>query len=724
MNKTLMNAIFAMDAYNRGYDAGVKFGSLPGNNSIDFAGTEIGNAEVITNSGVFIENGNRLDDDIGFYALAYDYNGGQTVSFRGTNDFGSWTSLWTDGDVWNGWSIGAGSTQSRQAEMAYRFYHELIGGVDQAYSADVSFTGHSLGGGLAGLVGGSYDKEATIFDHMPFQKSLINMQAATNPASNDYNSDLKELIYGSAAPTAYSIGNHKAFSIDGEILSFLRGSVLPTSTVDETTLVIGADVDLSSVEKHDAAALVITLSFADQDFSNVGPWDHAARHFWPVMFDNEFADEIGMGAVPGALSDAGNYSSILRQAIAYSAIDEGTRVFGDTGIRALYDDANDLGRALNVSGAGSAIERHATDISKLFVHFSGQLALNEVLQSDPHGTEALAGVLTYDNVPKNRTLSLDLADETWERLTGTVDHNADVSRDALMLSLLSTTSNPEDIQAPMRELWGESLPTADAFHRAVFATRETGTTNLTLLPATPAPASNAPAATLFIGGAGKETIIGTNGHDLLNGSDGDDTLRGGDGSDILIGGLGLDTVSYSQDRLSGGEVGITVIETEAPGFSITDGFGNTDVVRDVETIIGTKHQDQFDLRGINGYKIDGGNGRDTVSLYDLDYLRNRPSSYYDSGLQELVSIGDTSYSDEILNNVNLAYENSVSSAMRYGEGLVVSSASTVDTISGNVFKNIEVFENTQFAHITSLGHHYDNLNEKKIRLFQFWNNSC
>ncbi|MCC6597233.1 MAG: hypothetical protein IT559_00385 [Alphaproteobacteria bacterium] len=96
-----------------------------------------------------------MDDDISFYALAYDYNGKKIISYRGTDDpFGSWTSLWTDGDVWNGWFIGGGSTQARQAQMAFAFYHNVIGGQENSYTADISFTGHSLGGGLGNIYSG------------------------------------------------------------------------------------------------------------------------------------------------------------------------------------------------------------------------------------------------------------------------------------------------------------------------------------------------------------------------------------------------------------------------------------------------------------------------------------------------------------------------------------------------------------------------------------------
>lgn len=39
MNSNLFRAILAMDSYNRGYNPGIKFGNLLGNDSVDTPGT-------------------------------------------------------------------------------------------------------------------------------------------------------------------------------------------------------------------------------------------------------------------------------------------------------------------------------------------------------------------------------------------------------------------------------------------------------------------------------------------------------------------------------------------------------------------------------------------------------------------------------------------------------------------------------------------------------------
>ncbi len=81
----------------------------------------------------------------GFYASAYNYDGETVISYRGT-DQGS--------DIWTGWLAGLGVWSSPQVLLAADFYNALFPG---SSVHGVTFTGHSLGGGLAGIMG-STDK--------------------------------------------------------------------------------------------------------------------------------------------------------------------------------------------------------------------------------------------------------------------------------------------------------------------------------------------------------------------------------------------------------------------------------------------------------------------------------------------------------------------------------------------------------------------------------------
>ena len=118
MNNNLMKAILSMDSYNRGYGAGVIVN-----------GNELGNAEIVQttldgqtvdfDSATIVDpdTDERLDDDIGFYALAYSYGGETVISYRGTN----FNIVPSPKDVFHGWSLGNGNTDSEQGRMAAQF---------------------------------------------------------------------------------------------------------------------------------------------------------------------------------------------------------------------------------------------------------------------------------------------------------------------------------------------------------------------------------------------------------------------------------------------------------------------------------------------------------------------------------------------------------------------------------------------------------------------------
>ena len=127
----LMQAILAMDAYNQGYNKGINHGQM-----------QIGLATFTTDSAILDTPGNEdVAQNTGFYAVAYNYDGETVISYRGT-DQGS--------DVWTGWLAGLGVWTSPQVKLAADFYNALF---PDTSAHGVTFTGHSLGGGLAGIMG-------------------------------------------------------------------------------------------------------------------------------------------------------------------------------------------------------------------------------------------------------------------------------------------------------------------------------------------------------------------------------------------------------------------------------------------------------------------------------------------------------------------------------------------------------------------------------------------
>ncbi|PZP55670.1 MAG: hypothetical protein DI586_06145 [Micavibrio aeruginosavorus] len=607
MNNNLMKAILAMDSYNRGYNAGIQLSQNPD--------VMLGNAKIIMNSSVL---GNGKDQAIGFYAIAYQLAGGEKViSYRGTDvDFLTFEGLTTD--VWNGWGVGTGSPAGKQAGMAFEFYRAVAGQNNDPFDANISLTGHSLGGGLAGLVGSIYAKSGTLFDFMGFDTAASRLVHITSLTTvYGFNDGLRKLVYGNDYSTAADFTKLNAFSIKGELLSVGR---YPGNHIGEkvTTreLGIGTGVDLVSggdfqeaKAAHSMATLVIRMYADDLTKVSQSNWFDAGKYFWPVLYDDAFANRIGAGGVTGTLSTKGEYADILRNIIAYSAVDEGekttaVRPFGDTAIRTLYDDANNLGVVLATAGHSKAIDKYATDISKVFVQFAGQLALNKVILDNLTTANKIVinGALALSADAK--TLTLNFSNDLWKnvpvsQITGLV------ARDEIVAKILTSTNSVAVDY--MGYLWGGS--TANNFDRVIFAVKDTSTVTIANSIFT------SPKATLYVGGESVDKITGSKGHDMIVASGGNDTIYSSAGHDIVIGGAGIDTASYAADTST------VIVSVYSDVTGIDDGYGGLDVVSGVEKFVLSKYNDYVDLvaaqDGMRFY--DGGAGVDTV-FYSSDHL--------------------------------------------------------------------------------------------------------
>lgn len=532
MIKNTQIALLALDSYNRGYNESVYTSQSVGNYSF------------------LIESDSRPTSEavaIGFYAAAYKNGNEIVISYRGTDGlFGG------DGfgnDLWNGYGVGAGSPHGNQAKLAIEFYKDVL---DKNPGASISFTGHSAGGGLAGLVAGIYKKPAMLYDNMAFEGAVENAYKYANRSNAEVIASLgtpnptpieisdalasrdalKTLIYGASTPTPgfeFPTSSIKAFHTEGDFLAFNRVFQDTISAVMEH----GHDVNLSGVLDsggwHSMATLAMLTYIHGSGLPN--DWMHSAKYFWPVLYDAEFANKIGVDTttVPGGDSGTGKYDSALRQMIAYSAIDEGVPVFGNTAIRAFYNDANDLGKALSSSSASLYLESNGEAISKVFVDFAGQLAIKKITGLNSTFT---AGVVKFSTDQKNIIVSLE--DAVWKPITGSVPEIA--SRTDIYESVLKS-ENLLGFRYAAKQMWGTTP--ADFVDQYIFAINGAGVS-------TAITSTSSVKAKMFVATNSADVITGSSGHDIILGKDGTDNLSGGNGDDILDGGTG-------NDILSGGE---------------------------------------------------------------------------------------------------------------------------------------------------------------------------
>jgi Lipase (class 3) len=171
MQESLMLAVLSMDAYfNRA------------------EGWQVGNAMI---------NKPPADPVNGFGAYAYSWNGAEVIAFRGTDDLS---------DVLHG-CLAGGGFESEQTFLAGKFYEDVVGKGNQ-YSANITLTGHSLGGGLAGLLGSLYGQQAVMFDNMAYAATDTSIyQDYGDSALNCLSQFL--LLPTTIAPTKRP-GNHRA----------------------------------------------------------------------------------------------------------------------------------------------------------------------------------------------------------------------------------------------------------------------------------------------------------------------------------------------------------------------------------------------------------------------------------------------------------------------------------------------------------------------------------
>lgn len=355
MDEDLFLALLALDSYNRGTGAGLA--GLPSTGGF-------GSATLLAAA---LPPGAEA---AGFVATVYSWNGKTVISYRGT-DTSSTGATWAD--IWSGWTAGAGFATSAQGGLAMAFYQDVTGNPLYADSAPgVLLTGHSLGGGLAGLVSALSGANAVLFDHMPFgvAAELQELQAGDGflaqtglPRGYYVGGEPLELVRSGVAQGGLG-ALLSLFPIVGLGFASLGAMTAALEIGVDKTRLETFDANLGPVQKH-SQALLVTLLFGQNQWlaegvsSRTADWQAAAKHFLPSLYKDAIGTSLGRvtGDAATATGTASPADQMMR-AIAYSAINEGTRVFGDTGIRAMFDDASDLGKALQ-PGMSASISRSA-----------------------------------------------------------------------------------------------------------------------------------------------------------------------------------------------------------------------------------------------------------------------------------------------------------------------------------------------------------------------------
>lgn len=304
-----------------------------------------------------------------FQATVYDTGTEIVIAYRGTdepitNDPGLITPI-LGGDVWNGWTIGAGSSDAAQATMAIQLYQsvkQLIEEDSDLAGKKIVLTGHSLGGGLAGLVGSIYGETAYCFDNMPFEAAAQNAYEASTSGVGSVNLPnfaLREFIYGSNwTPKKPDYQDINCIAVEGEVLEASR--LAQTTHVEE--LKLAGIVDIGAADRHSMSLLVLLNYARESNDVSADYWRTAERYVIESIFDTDVASKAGI-----AEKDKLEADEHLQTMLAFTTQENSSGPFGGSAAKTWVGDANDLGWAISKTLAPFKADQ-LDDFYKILAH--------------------------------------------------------------------------------------------------------------------------------------------------------------------------------------------------------------------------------------------------------------------------------------------------------------------------------------------------------------------
>lgn len=543
---TLLDAVFAMDAYEHNSNDGSWSDDLAAFFSLD--DNELGNYTLIDVSAGEEQLSNN------FFAMAYSSSGQTIISYRGTSNlFGS---NFVNGDIYNGYGVGAGFPGGPDAMNAVAFYQEVADLLDDPWrgATDITLVGHSLGGGLAGYVGAIYGLKGDLFDNMTFNAAAASAYSQSLPSQNigdtadqieiPGNVTLKEKIYGDQSPYPNNLSRLKAYATTGELLSVILPLRFFQTPRVQYVASYGGPRDI--VDLHSMSLLTLLL-YADEN--RLTDWHDIGKPFVNALFDNRLSQ-----AVMGKNSQGAAFTAAeMRSTIAYSAINQGYEPFGTTALQSLFTDADVLGGlqsagqftgylapAPNLPGAPSGMSA-AVALTEIGVQFAGdQAAAANTDATLAQGALELDGsVLKVDLDPSEWTSTFQQSSTgaTTTSIVGVGDlFNSVLANVAAGMSAEDPTyawvaSNAAGLSASMLKQLNKITEI-----------------DISLDGSDLSAAGTLPAA--HGGGAGGALLIGASGQGSITGSD--------KGNDIIIGGSTVTTGKGKDIILAGGSETIEV----------------------------------------------------------------------------------------------------------------------------------------------------------------------
>ncbi len=477
----------------------------------------------------------------GFEAVSFHKGSQVVISFTGTDQLADWTSANVP------LAFGLPSDQLYQAAQYYLEVKAANATTNPDGSKSypiISFTGHSLGGGLAALMGVLFDEQAITFDQAPFAnaaKVAIRDDLVSYLTSHGYTTATLSAL----APELFSYAGNGArttnvsgYYIDGEALHVPPISLFSTLG---TTVPVSHGSYFAPVALHSQTLLTAFLETKQNAASGQSLSDvtYKLPDLLAMMFDkNLFAQDTDPRT---------NKENLLDRLVKHEA-----------GVRDPMTGATTLAE-------DKMLDRFTSDLWKLAQDGGLTQHDNNPSNADLNEVSKALTAFAMQFYYQDTANAIDLAKELYSAISGGLQFDlADVSPDVktALDSGRSADLNAAKGYAQYFKYYLDSTNNFSAEEQILIKSLlpnlrdwfvQAGATGMTAV-------DTLNRSDFMLGGSGADSLTGGDKADLLVGNSGDDTIKGGKGSDILLGGTGTDTYI-----LNPGDGYDTVLDSDGSG---------------------------------------------------------------------------------------------------------------------------------------------------------------
>jgi len=511
----------------------------------------------------------------GFEATYFTKGSEVVISFAGTNpaDF--------SGDLAADLALAAGdlSAQLRQAADYYLQVRAANPG------ATITFTGHSLGGGLASLMAVFFGESATTFDQAPFLRSALTFTTDVfgNPITRSVAQDLRTYLAGEGVATnqlakldafiaaadpsnpnpiaadtlAVRGGQVTNINTEGEFLS--SWFLVPTSNrIGSQATIPNSHDGVGGIDMHSIELLTAFLQSdpnaatnTDDQAKSLNRVTYKLPDLLKMVFDKKlFAFDTGTENTKNEnfLDRLVRHQAGVRDPVT-GAITIAADAMVSRFTRDLWKIAQDGGLTMNDGNGLPYTYSNWNSVSKALTAFAMQMYYEDTTNatnSDKELFSKITGGIQFDMADVSKTFKT--AFDNHEQL------KLDDAKGYKQYFAAYLSDNPHTFfTSAERSLINALLP----WMRDWYVQAGTDGMNAT---------DSLNRGAFMLGGNGSDALVGGNSADLLVGNAGDDLLMGGKGNDILLGGAGDDNYVYTS-----GDGVDTILDSDGKGRIAMDG---------------------------------------------------------------------------------------------------------------------------------------------------------